>query len=247
LDAEISPLESPAAAARLANARAAILNGRFLGEKNLLANVAILILDDDVASQNALRSVLDVETWRIRVVTHPSQAMAELAASTWNLVIVNAALTDPKGPLFTILKELAQSELAVPQDQSGEPRRKRLSVLFLVSSPEAKEAQSMLESEGLPYLQKPYHLHDFLEKVSDLLVEAGAIAEPIRSIGGFSKGKQRRRTARSSRDSRRGIMFASREDYQMTEEEMAEFERQEEDDRKKREKELKEIKERGHA
>ncbi len=43
-------------------------------------------------------------------------------------------------------------------------------------------------------------------------------------------------------------MFASREDYQMTEEEMAEFERQEEDDRKKREKELKEIKERGgHA
>jgi hypothetical protein len=105
----------------------------------------------------------------------------------------------------------------------------------------------MFESEGLPYLQKPYHLHDFLEKVSDLLVEAGAIAEPIRSIGGFGKGKKRRRTVQAARDSRRGIMFASREDYQMTEEEMAEFERQEEDDRKKREKELKEIKERGRA
>ena len=34
-------------------------------------------------------------------------------------------------------------------------------------------------------------------------------------------------------------MFASREDYQLTEEEMAEFERQEEEDRKKREKDLK--------
>jgi hypothetical protein len=32
-------------------------------------------------------------------------------------------------------------------------------------------------------------------------------------------------------------MFASREDYQMTEEEMADWERQEEEDRKKREKE----------
>lgn len=211
-----------------------------------MSDVAILILDDDVASQNALRSVLDVETWRIRVVTLPSQALAELAATTWNLVVVNAALADPRGPLFAVLKELAQSELALPQDQSGEPRRKRLSVLFLVSSPQAKEVHSLLESEGLPYLQKPYHLHDFLEKVSDLLVGSGAIAEPIRSIGGFGKGKQRRK-ARSSRDSRRGIMFASREDYQMTEEEMAEFERQEEDDRKKREKELKEIKERGRA
>jgi DNA-binding response OmpR family regulator len=210
-----------------------------------VSDVAILILDDDVASQGALRSLLDVETWQIRVVTHPSQAMAELAASTWNLVIVNPALADPKGPLFAILKELAQSELAVPQDHSGEPRRKRLSVLFLVSSPHAREAHSMFEREGLPYLQKPYHLHDFLEKVSDLLVESGAIAEPIRSISGIGKSKKRRRAVQAARDSRRGIMFASREDYQMTEEEMAEFEHQEEEDRKKREKELKEIKERG--
>jgi hypothetical protein len=105
----------------------------------------------------------------------------------------------------------------------------------------------LLEREGLPYLQKPYHLHDLLEKVSELLVESGAIAEPLRGIGRMGKGKRRRREARTSRDSRRGVMFASREDYQMTEEEMAEFEHQEEEDRKKREKELKEIKERGHA
>ena len=212
-----------------------------------MADVAILILDDNVASQNALKSVLDVDTWHVRAVTHPPQALAELAATTWNLVIVNAALADPKGPLYGVLKELAQSELVAPQDQPGEPRRKRLSVLFLVSPRRAGEVQSMLEREGLPYLEKPYHLHDFLEKVSDLLVESGAIAEPIRSISGFSKAKKRRQAARASRDGRRGIMFASREDYQMTEEEMAEFERQEEDDRKKREKELKEIKERGRA
>jgi DNA-binding response OmpR family regulator len=220
--------------------------GAFLGEQPV-SDVAILILDDDIASQNALRSVLDVETWRVRVVTLPSQALAELAATTWNLVIVNAVLAAPKGPLFAILKELAQSELAVPQDHSGEPRRKRLSVLFLVSSSRSGEVQSMLEREGLSYLQKPYHLHDFLEKVSDLLLQSGAIAEPIRSIGGLGKGKKRRRAVQAARDSRRGIMFASREDYQMTEEEMAEFEHQEEEDRKKREKELKEIKERGRA
>lgn len=210
-----------------------------------MAEVAILIVDDNISSQNALKSVLDVESWRVRVVTQPSQAMAELATGTWKLVIVNAALAEPDGPLFTVLKELAQSEFPVPAGPLTEPQRKRLRVLFLVSPLRAEEVQSMLEGEGLPYLRKPYHLHDLLEKVSELLVESGAITEPLRDVGGLGKGKRRRRGVRNSRDTRRGTMFASREDYQMTEEEMAEFERQEEDDRKKREKELKEIKERG--
>jgi len=32
-----------------------------------------------------------------------------------------------------------------------------------------------LEANRLPYVVRPYHLHDFLEKVSDLLVEVKAI------------------------------------------------------------------------
>jgi len=48
-----------------------------------------------------------------------------------------------------------------------------------------------------------------------------------------------KKPSRISRNTRPGAMFASREDYQMTEEEMTEFERQEETDRKKREKESK--------
>jgi hypothetical protein len=102
----------------------------------------------------------------------------------------------------------------------------------------AKQAQPILEQEGLPYSLKPYHLHDFLEKVSELLVESGALAEPIRSMGDFSALKKRQRKILNSRDSRRGTMFASREDYQMSEEELLEFEKQEEEQRKKREKEL---------
>jgi hypothetical protein len=48
--------------------------------------------------------------------------------------------------------------------------------------------------------------------------------------------RRRRNGSRSGRSARSGAMFASREDYQMSEEEMVEFERQEEEDRKKREK-----------
>jgi len=211
-----------------------------------LAEVGILIIDDDIVSQRALKNVLDSEGWRVRIVPLASHALPELATGAWSLVIVNVALTDVRGPVFATLKDLAQVEPSSPvpaaeENGNGEapappPPQKRIRVLFLVPFLAARAAQPILEQEGLPYSLKPYHLHDFLEKVSELLLEAGAISDPIRSMQDFSGHKKRQRT-HSARNSRRGVMFASREDYQMTEEEMAEFERQEEEDRKKREKE----------
>ena len=72
-----------------------------------MAEVGILIIDDDVVSQRALKNVLDSEGWRVRVVPLASHAMAEIASGVWSLVIVNVALTDVRGPIFTTLKELA--------------------------------------------------------------------------------------------------------------------------------------------
>jgi CheY-like chemotaxis protein len=218
-----------------------------------LSEVGILIIDDDIASQRALKHVLDSEGWRVRIVPLASHALLELASGPWDLVIVNVALTDLRGPLFAILKELAQADTTdppeapeyAPPSEENPPgavalvARKRLRVLFLVPLLAAKHVQPILEQEGLPYSPKPYHLHDFLEKVSELLLEAGAISDPIRSMGSLSAGKKRVRARRVARESRRGTMFASREDYQMSEEELVEWEKQEEEERKKREKEKK--------
>jgi hypothetical protein len=221
-----------------------------------VAEVSILIIDDDIASQGALKNVLDSEGWRVRIAPLASHALSDLAHGGWNLVIVNIALTDVRGPIFALLRELALADpLASTQDahdsphpeqDPGEPPNGRpeakphsgLRVLFLVPVLALKEVQPVLEREGLPYTIKPYHLHDFLEKVSELLVESGAIEEPIRSMRDFGASRNRA-SRRKGRDSRRGTMFASREDYQMTEEELAEWERQEEEERKKRQREQK--------
>jgi CheY-like chemotaxis protein len=209
-----------------------------------VSEVSILIIDDDIASQRALKLILDSEGWRVRIVPLASQAMSELASGSWDLAIVNVTLLDMSGPVFSTLTELAQAQMSIPEpaisteDQELRPRRFR--ALFLVPLMGSKEVPLILEREGLPYSFKPYHLHDFLQKVSDLLIESGAISEPLRSVAGFEH-KKRRRDVRSPRDVHGGRkMFASREDYQMTEEEMAEFERQEreEDERKKRAKQL---------
>ena len=208
-----------------------------------MQEVGILIIDDGVASQRALKLVLDSEGWRVRILPLISQAMSELATGNWNLAIVNVALLDLRGPLFITLKELAQAEPATPQPPDGDSSEvlpKQFRVLFLVPQMEAKDVRLYLEQEGLPYSLKPYHLNDFLQRVGELLLESGAIAEPIRTVRGISEKKRRRRDSSGMRGARTGAMFASREDYQMTEEEMMEFERQEreEEERKKREKHL---------
>jgi hypothetical protein len=70
---------------------------------------------------------------------------------------------------------------------------------------------------------RPFHLHDFLEKVSDLLVEIKAIEAPLRQVRHeFGETRKKKRdTARST------SMFAARDSFSYTDEELAEYERQE--------------------
>ncbi len=80
-----------------------------------------------------------------------------------------------------------------------------------------------LEAARLPYVLRPYHLHDFLEKVSDLLVEVKAIEGPIRQVRHeFGALRKKKKLA-----ARSNSMFASRDSFSYTDEELAEYEKQE--------------------
>ena len=144
-----------------------------------MAEVGILIIDDDIVSQRALKNVLDSEGWRVRIVPLASAAMLELASGQWSLVIVNVAMTDVRGPLFNILKDLAQGEADAPEGVKLTPLVPNAYVFCsscLCSRLEMPSRSS--KRKAFPTLLKPYHLHDFLEKVGELLVEAGAIETP---------------------------------------------------------------------
>ena len=193
-----------------------------------MAGVNILIIDDDKAGHSALSHVLDAEGWHLSVAPLAREGLARLSSGNWKLVIANVSLLDVQGPLFQTLKDLSQAE--------AEPGKSRLGVLFVVPELLAPEAKPLLEAEHLPYVLKPFHLHDFLERVSDLLLEAEAITDPIRQVKQPSSASERRKAKdRRSRFDRRGTsMFASRKEYFMSEEEMAEWEKQEEEERRKR-------------
>jgi DNA-binding response OmpR family regulator len=183
--------------------------------------VGILVLDNDAGGSSAVKQILDSEGWRVRVVPDQQMLLAELKTGEWSLVVANVAMTGVDSPAFVTLRELA----GVSLEDGG-----RMRVLFLIPEMAGGQFIGHLEIARLPYVVRPYHLHDFLEKVSDLLVEVKAIEGPIRQVrrefGALRKKKKQ--MARSN------SMFASRDTFSYTDEELAEYEKQESEASKSR-------------
>ena len=176
--------------------------------------IRILVLDNDVQNQGALRQILDSEGWRVRIVPDTHLLLTELKSGEWSLVIVNVALTGLDSPLFLTLRELS----GVSVDEGA-----RLRILYLVPENGGSQYVSALEFAKLPYVVRPFHLHDFLEKVSDLLVEIKAIEAPLRQVR-HEFGEIRKKKKQAGRST---SMFAARDSYSYSEEEIAEYERAE--------------------
>jgi len=176
--------------------------------------VRILVLDNDVQGQVALRQILDSEGWRVRIVPDTKLLLAELKTGEWSLVIANVTLTGLDSPLFFTLRELSNASAA---------EGARLRILYLVPELTGSQFVGALELARLPYVVRPFHLHDFLEKVSDLLVEIKAIEAPLRQVR-HEFGEIRKKKKEAGRST---SMFASRDSFSYTDEELAEYERQE--------------------
>ena len=198
-----------------------------------MESIGVLIIEDDAASQAALRQVLGAEGWLVEGAVSRGQALQQLATGKWSLVLANIATIGVTGALFATLRELARPP-------EGEAAKAHVRVLFLVPEAAASQARPLLEEEHLPYVLKPFTFHDLLERVSDLLMETEAIGAPLRKVKqeGITSDRRSRRRGRDAgrEDGRNTGMFSNHEDYQWSEEELAEYERQETEAQKKKKK-----------
>jgi DNA-binding response OmpR family regulator len=176
--------------------------------------VGILVLEENPQNAAAVRQLLDSEGWRVNVVADADLLLSELRNGEWALVVANVAATGTDSAAFLTLRELA----SVSPEEGG-----RIRVLYIVPEMTGSTYVKTLEKAHLPYVTRPFHFHDFLEKVSDLLFEVHAIAVPLRQVS-YEFGGVRKKKLEASRAN---SMFASRNDYSYTEEEVAEYERQE--------------------
>src|ERR1700692_4663476 len=111
--------------------------------------VGILVLDDDVPSQGALKQILDSEGWRVRIVPGSQMLLAELKTGEWSLVVANVALMGLESPAFVTLRELSG---VTPEEGA------RIRILYLLPEQGNSELASELETAKLPYVSRPYHL-----------------------------------------------------------------------------------------
>ena len=193
---------------------AAYTSGMASPSNALPPQVGILVFEDEAGNSAALRQILDSEGWRVRAVPDVALLQGELKTGEYSLLIANVALVAGNPALFHVLKELA----SVSVEEGA-----RLRVLYVVPELTGSRYVSQLEEAKLPYVVRPFHLHDFLEKVSDLLVEVKAIEGPLRMTR-YEFGAVRKKKKANSRTT---SMFASRDSYSYTEEELAEYEKQE--------------------
>ncbi len=175
--------------------------------------VGILVLDSDPQGAGAVKQILDSEGWRVRVVPDTRMLLAELKTGEWSLVIADVEAMGIDTPAFHILTELA----SVSVEEGG-----RFRILYLIPEMMGTQYVAPLEAARLPYVIRPYHLHDFLEKISDLLVEVKAIEAPLRQVR-HEFGALRKKKKQAGRNT----MFASRDSFSYSDEELAEYERQE--------------------
>ncbi|HUN63217.1 MAG TPA: hypothetical protein VMU53_14570 [Candidatus Sulfotelmatobacter sp.] len=176
--------------------------------------VGLLVLEADPSNSVTLKQILDSEGWRVRVVPDLGLLHAELKTGEYSLVIANVEMVGLDTPTFHVLRELS----LVSAEEGG-----RIRALFVVPETAGSQFVPGLERARVPYAVRPFHLHDFLEKVSDLLVEVKAIEAPLRMTR-YEFGEARKKKKQGSRTT---SMFASRDSYSYTEEELAEYERQE--------------------
>ena len=176
--------------------------------------VGLLVLEGDSGNAVALKQILDSEGWRVRLVPDLQLLHAELKTGEYSLVIADTAAVGVTSSAFGTLRELC----TVPAEEGA-----RLRILFLVPELMSSLFVGALEANHLPYVIRPYHLHDFLEKISDLLVEIKAIDAPLRQVRHefVDLRKKKKQTGRST------SMFAARDSFSYTDEEIAEYERQE--------------------
>ncbi len=185
-----------------------------------MSEVRVLIVDDEESTRNAIVSLLKTEGWVLETVGEAHAALVKLREGPWHLVIASIEVARFDEPLFESLQALSEAEGP-------------LRALFLVSVVAAPEVERRLEQLGLPHTVKPLRVDDFLEQVSELLLRAHTIYQPLRKVKELAVAPPRLLEHRVTHDAKRGGMFASRKGYDdFTEEELKEFEEEEEKKRR---------------
>lgn len=132
-------------------------------EKRTKSLQRILVVDDELAIQRFLRSVLDVEGFALHVVDSGSAALAAAALFKPDLVLLDLGLPDMDG--VTVISRLREWS-AVP-------------VIVLSVREQEDEKVLALDAGADDYLTKPFSMAELLARIRAALRRVVQSAEPV--------------------------------------------------------------------
>jgi two-component system sensor histidine kinase/response regulator len=119
---------------------------------------SILIIDDDIISQNMLRTTLTQAGYSVIVASNGYEGIKKASEQVPGLIILDIMMPDMDGgDVAAILK--------------NDPTTKDIPIIFLSSLVTGKENKTNSRKESIVYLSKPYNRDELLNEVKKYFLE----------------------------------------------------------------------------
>ncbi|HSW40265.1 MAG TPA: response regulator transcription factor [Acidobacteriota bacterium] len=134
----------------------------------------ILLVEDELNIARPLQFNLEQEGYHVSAASSGKEALALLAARSFDLIILDLMLGDIDG--FEVARRVRQ-------------RDQKLPIMMLTARSAAEDRVQGLELGADDYIVKPFHLKELLLRVERMLQRAGwydddAVSSPVVNIGG---------------------------------------------------------------
>ena len=130
-----------------------------LKEKNMTMNRKILVIDDDIISQNLLRSTLTQAGYSVVVASNGEEGIKIASEQPPGLVVLDIMMPGLYGgEVAAILK--------------SDPKTKDIPIIFLSSLITGKDRKANSKKETIVYLSKPYNRDELLNEVKKYFMGA---------------------------------------------------------------------------
>ena len=120
----------------------------------------VLVAEDDASNQQVLRLMLERRGYRVRIVDNGRLALAALAESRFDLLLVDVRMPEVDG--FHVVASLRRSERDIPGSS-------RLPVIAVTAMAAKSDRQLCMEAGADEYLSKPFRIRELYAAVDRAL------------------------------------------------------------------------------
>jgi len=129
-------------------------NNLYMKKQIEIRNKRVLVIDDDVGIQEAIKAVLEFGEYEVYIASEESEALKSAKQQMPGLILLDLLLSGKDGT--QVLKKLKQVK-----------ETENIPIIMLSAHPDAEKASKDSGAQG--FIAKPFDMNDLLEKVKEYI------------------------------------------------------------------------------